>query len=124
VPDDRFLASETSWMEQARCKGAVLDFVPFTETAEELASARDGWCNLCPVRVECLGYALLYHLSGYWGGTNTAERRALGKPLNRVKCPSCKKQAIIPTPDGHEICQYCGVSWMGSPSRMPEEAAG
>ena len=118
---DRFLASEVAWMVDARCKGAVFDFVPNTESVKEMWEVRQAFCNLCPVRVECLAYALLYHLSGYWGGTDTAERRRLAVPRNRVKCPECRSTAVISTEERHEICQHCGVSWAGSRPRLPEE---
>jgi WhiB family transcriptional regulator, redox-sensing transcriptional regulator len=110
-------------MDEARCRGSAFDFVPSAETPRDLESAR-ALCNLCPVRTECLAYALLYHLSGYWGGTDTAERRRLAVPRNRVRCPECRGKAVIPTEEGHEICQHCGVSWAGVRPRLPEEAAG
>jgi hypothetical protein len=122
LADNRFFASEVSWQDDALCNGAPFDFTPDIETVQGAQAARSLWCNLCPVRVECLAYALLYHQSGYWGGTTTAERRRLGAPRNRVKCPSCKSRAVIPTPEGHEICQHCAVSWTGS--HLPREATG
>lgn len=122
MPGDHFFASEVSWQRDANCKGADFNFTPDTETRAGLELARSGWCNLCPVRTECLAYALLYRLSGYWGGADTAERRRLAVPRNRAKCPSCRSKAVIPTEEGHEICQHCGVSWTGS--RLPEGAAG
>jgi hypothetical protein len=111
-------------MDESRCKGATFDFVPATESTQEIQDVRRVFCNLCPVRTECLAYALLYHLSGYWGGTDTAERRRLAVPRNRVRCPECRGKAVIPTEEGHEICQHCGVSWTGLRPRLPEEAAG
>lgn len=122
---NQFFASEVTWQGEARCAGvAAVDFVPYTESPGELERVRAEFCDLCPVRPECLAYALLYHMSGYWGGTDTAERRKLAVPRNRVKCPECRSKAIIPTEDGHEICQHCGVSWSGSRPRLPEEATG
>lgn len=121
----RFFASDITWQSEARCTGVLgFDFVPYTETQNDLELVRREFCNSCPVRTECLAYALLYHLSGYWGGTDTAERRKLAVPRNRARCPDCRSKAIIPTEDGHEICQHCGVSWAGSRPRLPEEAAG
>lgn len=122
---DTFSAAEVVWMDEARCDGVEFDFTPDVETAKELEYARGQWCNLCPVRTECLTYALLYRLSGFWGGTDTAERRKLSVPRNRVKCPVCLSKAVVPTPEGQEICQHCGLSWSGSSRpRLPEEAAG
>lgn len=124
MPDGQFFASEVAWQEDARCHGTGFVFVPDQETPDGILKARSGWCNSCPVRTECLAYALLYRLSGYWGGTDTAERRRLAVPRNRAKCPSCRSKAVIPTVSGHEICQHCGVSWTGSRPRLPEEAVG
>lgn len=120
-----FSAAEVSWQDEARCQGSSFDFVPNVETAPELVYVRERWCNLCPVRTECLAYALLYRQSGYWGGTDTAERRKLSVPRNRVKCPVCLSKAVVPTAEGQEICQNCAVSWTGvSRPRLPEEAVG
>lgn len=122
---DTFSAAEVVWQDEARCNGVPFNFTPDVETVNGLAYARREWCNLCPVRTECLTYALLYRLSGYWGGTDTAERRKLSVARNRVKCPVCRSKAVVPTPEGQEICQRCAMSWPGdSRPRLPEEAAG
>lgn len=34
-------------------------------------------CAVCPVRRECLAFALTHQVEGVWGGTTTAERRSL-----------------------------------------------
>jgi len=118
--------ADVSWQSDAQCAGSGYDFVPRVETAQELAQVQSTWCNTCPVRPECLLYALLYNEHGYWGGTDTAERRKLGKRRDRAKCPVCTSKAVIKTAEGHEICQRCGVSWAGSPGpRLPQgEAVG
>ena len=37
-------------------------------------------CGRCPVRTECLAFALERHIEhGIWGGTSPPERRALAK---------------------------------------------
>lgn len=124
MPHDSFRASDVIWMREARCNGAGFDFTPTCETPEDLAYARN-WCDPCPVRTECLAYALLYRMSGYWGGTDTVERRLLGYARDRVKCPVCECKALVTTVEGHEICQACGMSWTAaSCPRLPEGAAG
>lgn len=110
-----FAAADVSWQSSAECAEADFDFVPRVEDPHELNMVRSTWCNVCPVRPECLLYALLYNEQGYWGGTDTAERRKLGKRRDRAKCPVCTSKALIKTGEGHEICQSCGVSWAGSP---------
>lgn len=122
MPSDQFHASDVTWQGEARCSGAGFDFVPYSESVQALEAARALYCNVCPVRAECLAYALLYHLSGFWGGTSTAERRRLAVPRNRAKCPSCRSRAVIHV-NRHEICQHCGMSWTGSRQLGPEGEA-
>jgi Transcription factor WhiB len=124
VPPDSFSAAEVVWQASASCIGAPFDFAPDTEDTKELEYVRGAFCNMCPVRTECLAYALLYRMSGYWGGTDTATRRLLGYARNRVRCPSCKSKALIRTPEGHEVCQGCGISWRSESSHRLEEAVG
>jgi hypothetical protein len=122
---ESFSAADVSWQNFANCNGVGYDFAPDAEHPRELEYVRGAWCNACPVRTECLAYALLYRMSGYWGGTSTAERRLLGYARNRVRCPVCKSKALVKTPEGHEICQACGVSWTSaSRPQLPEEAVG
>lgn len=116
MPADNFRAADVVWQDYAECNGAPFDFTPDVESSADLAFARERWCNLCPVRTECLAYALLYHSTGYWGGTDTRERRLLAYRRDRVHCPVCQSKALIRTPEEHEICQRCGVSWLGSSS--------
>lgn len=125
MTSDSFYASEVGWMEESSCKGARFNFTPDVEDQNDLEYVQDEWCNMCPVRTECLAYALLYRASGYWGGTGTTERKLLGYARNRVRCPVCKSKALVRTTEGHEICQGCGLSWTSvSRPRLPEEAAG
>lgn len=122
---DSFSAADVRWQKHAKCAGAGFDFAPDTETAKELEHVRGAWCNTCPVRTECLAYALLYRMSGYWGGTSTAERRLLGYARNRVRCPICKSKALVTTAEDHEICQGCGMSWRAeSRSGLSKETVG
>lgn len=36
--------------------------------------AKDDYCDHCPVKKDCLNYALLYKEHGVWGGTTKADR--------------------------------------------------
>jgi transcription factor WhiB len=121
---DSFFAAEVAWQRDASCNGAPFDFSPDVESRKDLEQARTGWCNTCPVRTECLAYALVYRMTGYWGGTDTVTRRLLGYARNRVRCPACKSKALIKIPEGYEICQACGVSWRSEPIHRMEEAVG
>jgi len=69
-----------SWEERAACVGlnARLFFGPDGERAEEReireAKAK-AICALCPVRAQCLDYALENSVKhGIWGGLNQEER--------------------------------------------------
>jgi WhiB family redox-sensing transcriptional regulator len=113
-------ASEVRWQDNALCNGAQLEtFVPDKETPEGLAEARE-WCKLCPVRAICLRYALTYGQRGYWGGTDTAERRRLKAKKDRVKCPSCESRRVVTMEDSNdELCLACGLSWLTSSAAQP-----
>lgn len=64
------------WQTMAACRGEPVEmFIPDrggpTLRAKQL-------CATCPVRAECLRYALaIPDLVGYWAGTNERERRRL-----------------------------------------------
>lgn len=124
MAEDVFSAAEVRWQDRARCRGETgFDFTPDSENDRELERVRSAWCNACPVRPECLAYALLYHCSGYWGGTSKAERTKLSYRRDRVKCPVCRGKALISTDDGYGICLRCGTSWAKAPStRISEES--
>ena len=66
------------WMRNAACRGEGFDaWFPTDETAEEAAAARRV-CAGCPVRSECLDYALVGRIRyGLWGGLFPRERSAL-----------------------------------------------
>ena len=70
----------TRWMSRGACQQADpgLFFPVTTETtsaARQVAAAKVV-CRLCPVRDNCLSYALETKPEGIWGGTTTGERRA------------------------------------------------
>lgn len=62
-----------AWMSRARCRGRTdLNFFP--EKGEHAPEVVE-FCSGCPVRVQCLDYALARNLDdGIWGGV-TANRR-------------------------------------------------
>ena len=85
-----------AWVQHARCKDKetntffILRGDP--EQRQKRVAAYTG-CGMCPVRVECLDYAIVNHEVGIWGGTSDAERRLmrrsqtwvpLSKPRRRV----------------------------------------
>ena len=70
-------------LDGAACKGAPLDlfFGPdaeFVTTRQKREAAAKAICARCPVRLDCLDYALdIDQTYGVWGGLNEDERRAL-----------------------------------------------
>lgn len=69
------------WRHRAACRDRELDlFFPAGETGPALdhAEAAKAVCRQCPVRDECLAFALGSNQeAGVWGGTTEAERRTL-----------------------------------------------
>ena len=81
------MASQTwdyGWQWRAACRGedANLFFPPSHFERADAKRSRErkarALCAGCPVRAECLDYALrVREPHGVWGGLNEAERRAL-----------------------------------------------
>jgi WhiB family transcriptional regulator, redox-sensing transcriptional regulator len=76
--------SERTWQLRAACRGpaSALFFPPTYPERKEERDAREAKakaiCAECPVRAECLDYALsIREPHGIWGGLTEAERRAL-----------------------------------------------
>ena len=78
------MAGEPTWRADARCRkdSAVHFFAPGhlerREDKQRREAAARALCAVCPVRVECLDYALVVQEPhGIWGGLNELERRRL-----------------------------------------------
>ncbi|MCU1430581.1 MAG: putative WhiB family transcriptional regulator [Actinomycetia bacterium] len=67
---------EYAWMLHAKCRGVKpADFFPSDGLGVESAQHV---CKTCPVRVECLEYALENRIEhGVWGGASERERRRI-----------------------------------------------
>ena len=69
------------WRQRAACRDSDPDlFFPIGDTgpAVEHAEAAKAVCRQCPVRVDCLEYALISNQeAGVWGGATEEERRQL-----------------------------------------------
>jgi WhiB family transcriptional regulator, redox-sensing transcriptional regulator len=70
------IPKEYEWMLHARCRGAApTEFFPSDGLGVEAAQRI---CVACPVRVDCLEYALEHHIEhGVWGGASERERRRI-----------------------------------------------
>ena len=69
---------EADWQDAAACRSSDPDlFFPDGEDVESIAKAK-AVCAACPVRPECLAFAVeLNQSEGIWGGHTPAERRRL-----------------------------------------------
>ena len=64
------------WYMQAACRGQGPGV--FVQGGGSYYGHARELCETCPVRQECLDYALADHtLMGLWGGTTDAERRVI-----------------------------------------------
>ncbi|MFE4546489.1 WhiB family transcriptional regulator [Streptomyces sp. NPDC056785] len=80
--------ADTSWHTRGVCDGMDVEdadavFFPGPRDHEEIAEAKE-LCGWCPVRRECLDFALENVLKeGVWGGLTEAERRPLHHNLHQ-----------------------------------------
>jgi WhiB family transcriptional regulator, redox-sensing transcriptional regulator len=69
---------DTGWSAQGACLSADPDiFFPVSSTGPATVQLRQAKiiCNRCPVRAECLEFALVTRQAhGVWGGTSERER--------------------------------------------------
>ena len=72
-------ARRPAWMADAACiEHPEVEFIPPSTSSEDHATRARAVCGRCLCRAECLAYALADPtLLGVWGGTSTAERRAM-----------------------------------------------
>ncbi len=85
-------AWEYGWQWRAACRGedTALFFTPNHLEDKEDKRFREreakAICVVCPVRIECLEYAVrTREQHGIWGGLNEAERRALIRERERSR---------------------------------------
>jgi WhiB family transcriptional regulator, redox-sensing transcriptional regulator len=81
---------EHGWQWRAACRGedSSLFFAPNRPETREEKTIRErqakGICALCPVRIDCLEYAIrIREPHGIWGGLNELERRILIRERER-----------------------------------------
>lgn len=77
-------ASEQAWRQQGLCWGANVDLWYPTRDESEGHQA-ETVCHGCPVRTECLEYALDNNEDiGIWGGTSARQRRRIRQARRRA----------------------------------------
>lgn len=77
-----FTATLPEWYADAACQNADPDI--FMPSKGKPSAPAIAVCETCPVRVECLDYALTMEAEdavyvGIWGGTTPRERRRLAR---------------------------------------------
>jgi WhiB family redox-sensing transcriptional regulator len=73
-------AAQEGWRARAACRDADINI--FFPTTDEEAGPAKAICATCPVRVECLEFALATRQEdGVWGGLTETERRRLRRRL-------------------------------------------
>jgi hypothetical protein len=127
--DSVWKANKHHWRKDALCAGVRPDlFFPKVETNETLARIRRAYCNQCPVMAVCLNSAIIHNDSGYWGGTNTAQRKAMRRTRSRSRCPLCNSQNLVRVRHGeerepcwYEVCLNCAASWRADERPNPRQ---
>lgn len=78
VVNELFFDAQEPWYEEAACSSYPAEmFFPSSE-APSAANAAKTICEGCPVREECLAFALeTAQVEGVWGGMDAGERRRL-----------------------------------------------
>lgn len=77
--------TDSHWMSSAHCRDYDPElFFPIGHSGPATAQAREAIevCFACPVRSQCLDYALSQPVQGVWGGTTDIQRskkRALAR---------------------------------------------
>lgn len=73
-----------NFTDQANCIGIDVNMF-FTEEGSSTFPEENflkRTCAACPVKTECLDYALHHAVLGWWGGTSELQRKRLRKQLN------------------------------------------
>jgi WhiB family redox-sensing transcriptional regulator len=60
------------WQDKAECNGANPEI--FSPDKKASDTTYKSFCSNCPVKAECLEYALIYGMFGIWGDTTDKER--------------------------------------------------
>lgn len=101
------------WRDRAACKNAPVELFIRPDGVDDPyypSPAAQAFCDMCRVKVECLGWATEHNEVGVWGGTTEYQRNQLKREMERSKCPSCGSDDLI-YENTIELCLACGISW-------------
>jgi hypothetical protein len=89
-PSTTVIEADTRWQAHAACRGEAGENLPlFFPTQEEGSIPAKKICHGCPVRDECLEYALALNINyGIWGGLSINTRRKIRKERYRARLAS------------------------------------
>ena len=75
---------ETTWQQHAACVNCAGEVDFFPARGESVRDAK-AICAVCPVKRECLDFALRLKVAhGVWGGLSERERRSLRRERHRA----------------------------------------
>lgn len=97
---DLFAIPDDDWVADALCAQVDADlwFPPAGMSARDAKRV----CAVCPVRTECLNYAMEHHDAGVWGGFSERDRDKLRRGQNPAKPRKSPRQA-----NGHGFACRC-----------------
>ena len=86
------------WINDAACRGLESDLF-FPDKQVRVANEIRTVCNSCPVRWQCLDWALDNHIKdGWWGGKSPTERRKLKRRQPRLEdTPTFRVDEVQPS---------------------------
>jgi WhiB family redox-sensing transcriptional regulator len=88
-----------AWIDEARCRKENTElFFILRGDPEQRKKRTEAYaiCQFCPVKLECLDYAIINHEVGIWGGTTDAERRFLRRSWTPKSEP--RKRIVFQAP--------------------------
>lgn len=123
-----------AWVARASCSGMVLQLLNFFGNTRVEWGTSKQVCHSCPVRRDCLAYALdAKTVHGVWGGLDPLELRfTLGRDAqgtiwtygrSDVKCPYCRGATEALELSEDEVtrkCESCGFSWVRAERKKPK----
>jgi WhiB family redox-sensing transcriptional regulator len=68
---------DTQWYNDAACKGSDPESFFIEDRGYEYINTIKTICKGCPVKNDCLNFAVKYRMQGFWGGTTEQQRRTM-----------------------------------------------